>query len=449
MWEKVKKMQLPVLITMMTVTILIKTIATMVGGNYLYADGANHLYGILRSGEAIHNIDGRQGSFFLMELLIATALKLGVNNIKILCILYGMGSVIWLGVFILLAMHLCKKYEKGQFITILAILYVLVNIFTGFFTAIESITAVGVYCFLLCYYMFSQIKQDWQYRIISLILLCMLPVMNEYFVGYSPVLLLVLVLRFARERKRIYLVEWGSHIVVNILTTYASYMAATQGASTSSLKMSIQTLPEKKYYWILLGHILITLLVAILFGIVKNKIVLAIGIILSLISIGWLAATVYLIPNQVATVSFSMRIMNLVLPMVIGMFCIMLWLFSIDIQYILSVMAILFMLISCVYDVNVSGAYHDYLIRINMLNQEKNGFFELGETDLDRTFCWGWSLPMESFLAQCLQGETVIDSNLIYRYNMQQWEAFDSDNIDAYADLARYGIQINKEAFQQ
>ena len=116
MWEKVKKMQLPVLITMMTVTILIKTIATMVGGNYLYADGANHLYGILRSGEAIHNIDGRQGSFFLMELLIATALKLGVNNIKILCILYGMGSVIWLGVFILLAMHLCKKYEKGQFI---------------------------------------------------------------------------------------------------------------------------------------------------------------------------------------------------------------------------------------------------------------------------------------------------------------------------------------------
>ena len=67
-------------------------------------------------------------------------------------------------------------------------------------------------------------------------------------------------------------------------------------------------------------------------------------------------------------------------------------------------------------------AYHDYLVRINELNQERSGFFDVGSTDLDRTFCWGWPLPMESFLAQCLQGETVIDSNMIYRFDMQQWE---------------------------
>lgn len=36
MWEKVKKMQLPMLITLMAITVLIKTIATMMGGNYLY-----------------------------------------------------------------------------------------------------------------------------------------------------------------------------------------------------------------------------------------------------------------------------------------------------------------------------------------------------------------------------------------------------------------------------
>ena len=448
MWEKIKRMQIPMLITIMAATILVKIIATIIGGNYLYADGANHLYGILRSGEAIHNIDGRQGSFFLMEFFIAVALKLRMNDIKVLCALYGMGSVVWFGAFILLAMCLCKKYDKGQFITILAILYVLVNIFTGFFTAIESITAVGVYCFLLCYYMFSQIRRDWQFRVIALILLSMLPLMNEYFVGYAPVLLLVLILRFVRERKQIYLLEWGIHMIINIITVYSSYMAATQGASTSSLRRSIQTLPEKKYYWILLGHVAITFLIALLYSIVKKRVVLAIGLIFSLISTAWLTATVYLIPYQVATVSFSMRFMNLVLPMVMGMFCIIFWLFCIDFQYMLSAMAILFMIINCVYDIIVSDGYHEYLVHINQLNQGRKGFFELNETDIDRAFCWGWSLPMESFLAQCLQGETIIDSNLIYHFNMQQWEAFDSDNIDAYADMTRYGIQIDKDAFR-
>lgn len=421
----------------------------------LFADGANHLYKILQAGNAVTNIDGRQGSFFLMELLVTLGMKAGITDIKVLCALYGIGSVMWLGGFILLAMCLCRKHaaENGsQYIALLAVLYVLINIFTGFFTAIESITAVGMYSFLLLYYLLSQKGTDWFFRITGLILLGFLPVANEYFVGYSAVLLLVLAARFIRDRKQVYVVEWIAHFAVNGYTCYRSYMAATQGAPTSSLEASIRTLAGRQYYWILLGMITVSLLTAVIYSKVPGgtlkKVMRCIVYLLCVLCGAWLALTVYLISYGIASISFSMRFMNLILPMAFGMFCLLLWLFHIDLKYSVLTMAVMFLVLSCIYDVRASGAYHDYLVRINELDQERTGFFDVGQTDLDRTFCWGWPLPMESFLAQCILGETVIDSNMIYRFDMQQWEAFDSDDIDAYGDMERYGIYIDQEAFR-
>ena len=83
----------------MLLTVIVKCVATAAGGNYLFADGANHLYKILQAGNAITNIDGRQGSFLLMELLTVLGMKLGITNINVLCALYGIGSVMWLGIF--------------------------------------------------------------------------------------------------------------------------------------------------------------------------------------------------------------------------------------------------------------------------------------------------------------------------------------------------------------
>lgn len=443
------------LIAGMLLTVTVKCVATAAGGNYLFADGANHLYKILQAGDAVTNIDGRQGSFFLMELLVTLGLKLGITDINVLCVLYGVGSVVWLGIFILLAMDLCKKHDSegaAQYMALLAVLYVLVNVFTGFFTAIESITAVGMYSFLLIYYMLSQKGKDWGFRIVSAILLVSLPVANEYFVGYSAVLLLALAVRILRDRKQLYIVEWAAHFIVNIYTCYRSYLAATQGAPTASLEASIRTLAGRKYYWLLLGTIVVTLLLAVVYSIIPDgimkKVMCCVVFFLCVLCGVWLALAVYLIPYGVASVSFSMRFMNLILPMAVGMFFLLLWLFRLNLKYAVLPMAVLFLVLSCIYDVRVSGAYHDYLVRIHELNQERTGFFEVGQTDLDRTFCWGWPLPMESLLAQCIQGETVIDSNMIYRFDMQQWEAFDSDDIEAYGSLERYGIQIDKEAFR-
>lgn len=453
--ERLNRYAANFLILGMLLTVIVKCVATAAGGNYLFADGANHLYRILQAGGAVTNIDGRQGSFFLMELLITLGMKLGITNINVLCALYGIGSVIWLGVFILLAMFLCKKHdaEDGtQYMAMLAVLYVLVNVFTGFFTAIESITAVGMYVFLLIYYMLSQKGRDWVFRIISAILLFFLPVANEYFVGYSAVLLLVLAVRMLRDRKQLYIVEWTIHFIVNIYTCYCSYLATTQGAPTSSLEASIRTLADRKYYWLLLGTIVVTLLVVVVYSIIPDgifkKIMCCIVFFLCVLCSVWLGLAVYLIAYGVASISFSMRFMNLILPMAVGMFFLLLWLFRLNLKYAVLPMAILFLVLSCIYDVRVSRAYHDYLVRIHELNQEYTGFFEVGQTNLDRTFCWGWPLPMESLLAQCIQGETVIDSNMIYRFDMQQWEPFESDNIDAYGDLERYGIYIDKEAFR-
>ncbi len=453
--ERFNRYAANILIVGMLLTVIVKCVATAAGGNYLFADGANHLYKILQAGDAVTNIDGRQGSFFLMELLIMLGMKLGITNINVLCVLYGVGSVIWLGVFILLAMCLCKKHvEEGgtQYMALLAVLYVFVNVFTGFFTAIESITAVGMYCFLLIYYMLSQKGKDWIFRIISGILLIFLPVANEYFVGYSAVLLLVLAVRALRDRRQIYIGEWIVHFMVNAYTCYRSYLAATQGAPTSSLEASIRTLADRKYYWLILGTVVVSLFVSIVYSIVPDgvlkKIMCCIVFLLCVLCGVWLALAVYLIAYGIASISFSMRFMNLILPMAVGMFFLFLWLLRLNLKYSVLPMAALFLILSCIYDVRVSRAYHDYLVRIHELNQEYTGFFEVGQTNLDRTFCWGWPLPMESILAQCIQGETIIDSNMIYRFDMQQWESFDSDDIEAYGDLERYGIHIDKEAFR-
>lgn len=437
-----------IFIIAMSLAFLIKCITTAAGGNYLYADGSNFIYSILQKGSVVTFIPGRRGSFYLMQLPVLLCLKAGIKDINVLCMMYGIGSAMWLGGFILLAMILCKKYNAKQYITILAVLYSLINVFSGFFTAIESVTAVGMYCFLLIYYLISCKGTDWMYRMIALALLAILPVANEYFVGYSTVLLIVLVVRLIQEGKKIYTSEWILHMFVNGCAIYYSWQAATEGAPTTSLLKSIETLSEKKYYWILLAFLIVSMLLALLYGAIQNSLVKYISIFFSILCIIWFAQTIYLFPDKIASASFSMRFMNLIIPSATGIFCFLLWWFDIDFRYILSGMAFMFLVFNCMYDIQASNHYHNYLIRINELAQERQGFFEVDETDLDRTFCWSWAIPIESFMIQCLMGEQTIDSNMIYQFDMQDWEAFDSDNIEAYGDMSVYGIQISKEAFQ-
>lgn len=360
--------------------------------------------------------------------------------------MFGIGEALWLGAFTVLSMLLCKKHSGGGYMTLLAVNYTLVNIFSGVFTQIESITAVGIYVFsdLLSFVMQ---KEDWTYRIIATMLLLLLPNANEYFVGYSCVLFCVLLARLFRERRKVYLCEWIVHIVVNTYTIFRSYIAATQGASTASLMGSIRTLHEKKYYWILIFGIVIAFLAALVYGKLHNTTVLAAVMVISILCSIWIGYLIYTMANALAARSFSMRFMNLVLPMALGMLCLLIWLFRINIEYSLAVMAITFLILSNVYDIKVSNAYYGYLVRINEMCKERTGFFTISETDLDQTFCWGWSLPQESFFAQCLQGETIIDSNMIQYFEIPSWEPFDSDNIDAYADMSKYGIEIDKQSF--
>lgn len=62
--ERLNRYAANFLILGMLLTVIVKCAATAAGGNYLFADGANHLYRILQAGDAVTNIDGRQGSFF-------------------------------------------------------------------------------------------------------------------------------------------------------------------------------------------------------------------------------------------------------------------------------------------------------------------------------------------------------------------------------------------------
>lgn len=443
-----KKTITDVLILAMLVTMVIKCVYTVLGRNYLYADGANFCYAILRNASGVNAFAGRQGSFFLMELPITIALKFGVTNIHVLCALFGIGSVIWFALFIWLAMLLARKYEKDQFVAGIAVLYALIDIYTGFFTQIESITAVGIFTYLLIYYLIARKNKDWFFRIIALALLLLLHNANEYFVGYSIVLALVLVSRFIRERKEIYIAEWMIHLLFVVRSIYTSYIAATQGAKTDSLMRSIRSLPEKREYWILIALVVASIAVAVLYSVFHKIWLRVVLVAMEVITCVWIYHAVLSNPCWLAHFSFSMRFMNLIIPIGVGLVCWIFYLFRIDIKRTISVLAIVFLIINSVYIIKSSEGYREYLKNINVSCSEKVGFFTIEETNFNRDFLWGWSLPMESILAQCLEGNKEIKSNCILQFNADYWEPFESDNIDEYADFSRYGIALNKECFK-
>ncbi|MDE7478795.1 MAG: hypothetical protein K2M91_12770 [Lachnospiraceae bacterium] len=432
---------------MMLATLILKCVFTAWGGNYLYADGANYCYSILRDGGPVNAIEGRQGSFWLMELPMLIAMKLGVTNIKVLCALFGIGSVMWFALFSFIAEVLCLQKHKEQFSAGVAILYVAVNIFTGFFTQIESITAVGIYVYLLVYFMLSE-KKDWGYRIIALLLLPLLHHANEYFVGYSAVLVLILVTRIKKERHKIYIVEFLVDLAVSAYSIYSSYIAATQGAPTDSLMRSIRSLPEKVSYWLFIGLVCITVVLAIVdryaYNGKKEEWVQSFSLLTGIL----LVLTAIYHSDQTATQSFSMRFMNLVLPCIVGFVFWVFYTFEVDVRSGLSVLAIALFVVNAVYTTKTAAAYRGYLQDLSAVCAERTGFFELRSTDVDKTFTWGWPLPMEGILAQCINGRTDIQSIVIQDFNVTYWEAFDSNNIDAYADFSRYGIKIEKQYFQ-
>lgn len=448
--EKQEKRVIYILLALMVVSVIVKCIATVAGKTYLYADGAAFFHDLLRGvGYKTAHV-GRRGSYFLMQLFADLALRAGVTDMNLLGALFSIGEVFWFGAFTFLAMLLCKKYQWAGYIPLLAVNYAVINIFSGFFIEIESITAVGIYIFLLIYYLLSCRKADWFFRVITTLILFILPNGHEYFIGYSLVLLCVLLARLLRERDKIYLIEWLVHIGMNVYCIYSAYMAAMYGdAATGSLISSIQSLPEKKYYWVLIFGIVITALATLADTKFHKRKFYVTAVTVSILCVAWLGYLVCTISDTLAVRSFSMRFMNLIIPSALGMFCLLIWLLRIhyNIEYSLTIMAMAFLIISNVYDIKVSSAYHNYIVSVNEECQKRTGFFTIEESGIDRTYCWGWPLPMESFFAQCLLGETVIDSNMIEYFDRPTWEAFDSDDIDAYTDMSRYGIVIDKQSF--
>lgn len=129
--EQSRKLYIFMVLMMVMVTIF-KCVFTIWGRNYLYADGSNYCYGVLDTGTFTHWVEGRQGSVYLMQLPICMALKFGINNITVLCALFGLGASIWYPVLNIGAMLLCYRKNRYGYIPWLAILYVLINIYSGF-----------------------------------------------------------------------------------------------------------------------------------------------------------------------------------------------------------------------------------------------------------------------------------------------------------------------------
>jgi len=225
-------------------------------------------------------------------------------------------------------------------------------------------------------------------------------------------------------------------------------MAAVQGASTDSLMRSIKSLPQKYFYWLFIGMVCITVVLAILdrytYHGKKEEWVHFFSLLTGML----LAFMAIYCSKQTAVQSFSMRFMNLVLPCMVGVVFCVFYVFELDVRSGLSVLAIALLAVNAGYTVKAAAEYRGYLEDLSAVCAERTGFFELRSTDVDRTFTWGWPLPMEGILAQCLYGRTEIQAIVIQDFNAAYWEAFDSDDINAYADFSRYGITIEKQYFQ-
>jgi hypothetical protein len=428
-------------------TLWIYLASCILGKNYLYADGSKYFYDMLHHNSFVLWPFGRIHSQILMQLFSVTAIKLGVTNLPIIAGLFAFGMTFWTGLFYILSMRLCLKRNHPEYMVLTGILMCLLLIYIGFFVQIESIASVSVFCFLFFSYLLSDEKEYRTTKADKLLLLIVAVLstrMNEYFLIWAFVLMIILVYKLHNRQIRMSL-YWGIHIFLQILSIVFALLGI-YFKDSSGIMYSLKTFGQNGNLILLIVLLLGVVLTSVLLAknLYSNKFMQLLNGFLQVLFVLFLFYDIALSASKIAQKSFDVRIINLAIPVFFAAFIFFQYHFKTNCTKV-KICSWGLLIGLCAFTIITPVQFHAHLKDIVSFCKENKGFISIQDSIRDgglyqRGYLWQWAVPYESLNIQMIQGVKTIKCIIVPDNRTVGNEPFNTTNINAYADFRKYGV---------
>lgn len=416
----------------------------LTANNSLYGDGSFHLMYMLRTGEPYGFKAHRGFSHILHYGFAYAAIKRGVVSIKMIVHLFTLGHVLWIALFYGFTLTLCyiQKNYKTLLITVLFFSFSLTN--SSFFLNTETnITAAWFWmCYMMIYLFHTELKSKW-YPCILLISLFLGLKINEYTVVFSPIMLMLIMLKV--KNKEIKLDKWWWTDIIVIAMSFLNGLDGTffhPDIVTDSIIASLrQWAPFLWAQLISLGILMTLLLIDAKKNVIIKRFLFIVNAAVCFISVARILSDV----NVIAYMSCSVRIYNLIIPVMLAFYMMFEKVLKIDIDEThLFVPANVFLVCFGIIVMINSNNFFLYTSNTNQFCKDHVGFVPRQEVNYDWKFNWGWTSIDESIIFQAYYGTKEIRCVI----TSGQEDLSDVNLAERYSNLSKYGININHELLE-
>jgi hypothetical protein len=431
-------------------SLAVYTGCTIVFHNYLYSDGAGYFYTMLKRNGFQLWPQGRILSQILMQAFAVLGMRAGITDVGILGALYGFGVTFWTGLFYVLTFLLLIKTRRYDYLTLLVFWMALSLIFTGFLTQIESIIPVALMTFLFFgILLLSDNEKDLLPNRIALALASLMTIfMNEYFIIWSPILILLIAWKILR--KKIHLSSfWFALCIPYLLAMYTAYLGIKNNDPSSVIK-SVMLFHRQTDFIVLIFLIAVLIVLSVDFAPLlqrggklnkffneRAKLISVTGVVLQIIVGLFLFLDVLLYHQRIAHNSYALRVINLGMPVLFFFIAVTIDILDVRLKP-LWISSGIFLVAMSMYFILSCSAYGAYLKGVVDYCRTHTGFVGMEEAKINSSgYCWGWPVPMESVTAQMIEGYKTIPCIIVSRGGYQPFRTTD---IDQYAKFDRFGI---------
>jgi hypothetical protein len=448
------KMSVKLLLMSVIFSLAVYTYCTIVFHNYLYSDGAGYFYTMLARGTFHLWPEGRILPQIMMQIFAVLGMRAGITDVGILGALYGFGVTFWAGLFYIFIFLLLIKTRRYDYLTLLVFWMVLSMIFTGFHTQIESIIPVALMaCLFFGILLLGDGERDCLPGRIVLGLASLMTIrMNEYFIIWSPLLILLIVWKILRRKIQLS-AFWLVLCVPYLLAMYTAYLGIKHNDPSNVLK-SVMLFYKQTDFIVLIFLIIVLIVLSFDFTPFlqregrlnkffneRAKAISVTRVVLQIIVGLFLFLDVALYYQRIAHNSYALRVINLGMPVIFFFIVVTIDILNIRLKPlwitsgVFPVAMILYFILAC-------SAYGTYLKGVVDYCRTHTGFVSIEKARINSSdFCWGWPVPMESVTAQMIAGHKNITCIIIGVRN--GYQPFRTTDIDQYKKFDRYGIDYS------
>jgi len=405
---------------------------------HLYGDGANYFLQVLTAKNFFIPHYSRILATSLKEIFLVIAINLGVKNISLLSVIFGLNNfappVVGLG----LSYLMIPEGKKSYFV------FALTNFLFWFqnnsFHVNSEIHLVQA-CFwpIFFYFFFRENSKPFK---TTIALLCSIVLISSY----EAVIVILGLLSYSSLRSKKGMSVFIPLFVFGILLNLYWILYPDDPLRDSNWWYSIQffsifTFPP---FWASVAILLILLWSSVS---AKSLIQIKIGIALisALVVMGWpILFPELLHPNY----QFRARLFNIIFPF--GMASLVWWQKK-KLEQVLSFPswpAIITTTIFIFFQLELTFYWNSYLNNLGAELSSNHGIIKYSETMLDKKpslaqFRSSWTLPTMSLLLQAISKKEV--NTLIQNEREDIWQPWDPKNKNTWPDLTSYGIIYNIE----